>query len=161
MIASTLLYCGADDCRRVPVLSQAGFRVVPCASVAELAQALKETPDVAAILFQEERGNPADAAAELAWKRSSAARVLFQHPSGESSAEKFDLIVAPGTPPSRWRQQLAQLVLSRERFTEFSPSWARIAHKLLKDAPTGNSASASAAPDPRAARIQLPKRRRT
>jgi len=142
----TILYCGADDCLRIPVLRVAGFRVAHCASATELARRLEDAPEIGAVLFEESRGKPADAAAELARQRSSAALVLFRHPAGESSEEKFDLVVVPATSPARWLQEVAEMLLARGGMAELPRGWAHVAHDLQpnpKDPPAGSCDAAS------------------
>lgn len=125
MGSATILYCGADECLRIPVLRVAGFRVARCASSAELTQQLEDTPEIAAILFEERRGRPADDAADRARERSVAALVLFRHPAGDSCEQKFDLVIDPATPPAGWLRQVADLVLAQA-----TPGWAQIARQL-------------------------------
>ena len=78
----TILYCGRDECLRVPVLQVAGLRVAQCASPEELERQLRDEPEIAAILFEEARDQTADAAAQMAKGSSAAALVLFRHPAG-------------------------------------------------------------------------------
>jgi hypothetical protein len=126
----TLLYCGADDCLRIPVLRVAGFRVARCASLAELERRLVDEPGIAMVLFEEGRGNPADSAAALARKHSSAALVLFRHPAGDSSESMFDRVIDPATPPAKWLQQVAEMLLTQAGFAHVTTGWARIARNL-------------------------------
>lgn len=125
MGSPTVLYLGADECLRIPVLQIAGFRVARCASVTELERHLADAPAIGAVVFEEERGTTANAAAELARQASTAALVLFRHPAGDSSEAKFDLVIDPATPPARWLQQVAQLLLART-----APGWAQVAREL-------------------------------
>ena len=140
MGSPTILYCGTDDCLRIPVLRVAGFRVASCASVAELERQLDDAPEVAAVLFEESRGKAADAAAERVRERSRAALVLFRHPAGDSNEGKFDLVVVPATPPARWLQQVAEMLLARVGLAELPSGWTRVARDLqvkTKDLPAG------------------------
>lgn len=158
MGSPTILYCGNDDCLRVPVLQAAGFRVARCASVTELERRLGEVPGPAAVIFAEGRGDPADAAARLTRQSSRAALVLFRHPAGDSREEHFDLVIDPVTPPMRWLRQLAEIVLARAGFDEATPGWGQIARDLQArrgDVPGENGSSGGAYG------IQPPKRRCT
>lgn len=125
MDSPTILYCGRDECLRIPVLRVAGFRVAQCASSAELERQLKVEPDIAAVLLEEARNQSADAAAETAKGSSTAALILFRHPAGNSSEGKFDLVIDPATPPARWLQQVAETLLGRVQ-----PLWAQVARDL-------------------------------
>ncbi len=130
MGSPTILYCGMDDCLRIPVLQVAGFHVARCASMMELEHWLEDEPEIGAVLFEEARGKPADSAAELARERSTAALMLFRHPAGDSSEKNFDLIIDPATPPARWLQQVAEILLARAGFAGATPGWAQIARDL-------------------------------
>jgi hypothetical protein len=121
----TILYCGRDECLRVPVLQVAGLRVAQCASPEELERQLRDEPEIAAILFEEARDQTADAAAQMAKGSSAAALVLFRHPAGNSSDANFDLVIDSGTPPARWLQQVAETLLGRVH-----PRWAQVARDL-------------------------------
>jgi len=154
----TVLYCGADDCLRIPVLRVAGFRVAHCASIGELENRLESDPETAVVLFEEGRGRSADAAVDLARLRSTAALVLFRHPAGDSSEEKFDLIIDPATLPARWLQSLAETLLSRAGFAAAASCWTQIARDLQarrRDLPPENRSRLPGV------RIQLEKRRCT
>ena len=108
MAAPSIVFFGGDDSLRVPVLTQAGFRVEPCETLAELARVL-DAPNLDAVICSEEPGRSADAAAELARGRAGLVLVLFQHPCTASRESLFNLVVSPGTSPGRW------LLLIRER----------------------------------------------
>jgi hypothetical protein len=140
----TVLYCGADDCLRIPVLRAAGFRVASCDSVTELERRLEDEPEIAVVLFEEARGKPADAAPDLARERSTAALVLFRHPAGDSSEGKFDLVIDPATPPARWLQLVAEILLSRAGFSGATLGWPQIARDVQarrRDWPAENEGS--------------------
>lgn len=125
MGSPSILYFGADECLRIPVLQVAGFRVQRCASLAHLERHLAEAPAISAVIFEEERGKTADTAAELTRRSSVAVRVLFRHPDGDSAETHFDLVIDPATPPDRWLQQLAGVLLAR-----VSGKWAEVAREL-------------------------------
>lgn len=126
----TVLYCGADDCLRIPVLKVAGFHVAGCASIAELERRLEDDPGIPMVLFEEARGNTADAALALARQRSTAALVLFRHPAGESTERSFDLVIDPATPPARWLQRVSELLLARAGFSGAPSAWTEVARTL-------------------------------
>jgi hypothetical protein len=156
----TILYYGTDDCLRIPVLQVAGFHVARCASLTELETWLTETPEIAAVLFEESRARNADAAAELARKCSTAALVLFRHPSGDSSEAKFDRVIAPATPPLHWLRKVAEILLARVASAQAAPGWAQVARDLQarrQDLPPDEDSGVRS----RARRIQPEKRRCT
>lgn len=89
-----------------------------------------DEPGIAMVLFEEGRGRSADSAADLARKHSAAALVLFRHPAGDSSESIFDRVVDPATPPARWLQQVAEMLLTQAGFAHATTGWARIARTL-------------------------------
>lgn len=159
MASPTVLYCGADDCLRIPVLQVAGFRVAGCASVTDLVRRLDDDPEVAMVLFEEARGQSADLALELARQRTTAALVLFRHPAGDSSEARFDLVIDPATPPARWLQRVSELLLARAGFSGAPSAWAQVARRL--DARRRNGLPDEGSVRSRGYRIQPEKRRCT
>jgi len=155
----TVLYCGADDCLRIPVLRVAGFHVAGCPSVTELARHLDDDPAIAMVLFEEARGHSADAAQALVRQRSTAALVLFRHPAGGSSERNFDLVIDPATPPSFWLQRVSEVLLSRAGFSGAPAAWTQVARSL--EARRRNGLPDEGSVRTRGYRIQPEKRRCT
>lgn len=160
MSSPTILYCGTDECLRIPVLEVAGFRVARCGSLEELQRRLEEAPEIGVVLFEEADGSSADSAAGVVKESSAAARILFRHPAGSSSEANFDLVIGSGTPPARWLQQVAETLLARAGFGDARAGWAQIARDLQarrRDLPSENEGTAAR----RRHRIQGEKRRYT
>lgn len=135
MGAPAILFFGPDECLRVEVLRQAGLEVIRCASVADLILAMEETPRADAIVFSEERGKLLDEAVRAAKERSSAVRILFQHPWTVSNEREFDLVVHSGTAPERWLEEIARTVVQTRGSALQMPAaagkgWREIAGEL-------------------------------
>lgn len=108
MRTRTIVHFGVDECLRIPVLQHAGYGVICCGSLSELAKALEATRGTDAVIFAEESGRSADEAARTARERTQAALILFGHPWSMSREALFDHVVMPGTLPGQWLERIAQ-----------------------------------------------------
>ena len=98
-----IIHVGSDDRFRVHVLSNAGYQVECCESLASLHAAILKVPAANLILVSENAADLSHAALALAKATSQIPVVLFQEgPERTHIASDFDLVFEAFTPPVKW-----------------------------------------------------------
>ncbi|HUH63021.1 MAG TPA: hypothetical protein VLZ50_08500 [Terracidiphilus sp.] len=112
-MAAFLLHFGVDDCLRLPVLRNAGYRVEECPSIRRLKSALLQFPEPDAVAIAENDSIEkveADKAISLVRAHGPAPLILFQDRKSFLESSEFNLVVPFRTHPRLWLSGLAGLI---------------------------------------------------
>jgi len=105
-----ILHIGMDDCHRAAVLQSAGYSVEECASLQQLAAALDEAHGADAVILSESENILPEMVIRLVRRRSVTPAIFFCRSNCSVSAEDFDLVIPPLTPPEKWLEQVSDLL---------------------------------------------------
>jgi len=105
-----LIHFGVDDCYRVPVLKEAGFRVEECHSLPRLDSALTHFPEPDVVAIAESDEIEAKEAMSLVHSSCAAPLVLFQGRNRCFETSEFRLVIPPLTEPRVWLNDLVSLI---------------------------------------------------
>ena len=85
-----VLHIGVDDCHRVAVLRSVGYRVDECATLPQMARALKGANPTDAVFLTESNNISQEKAISLAREHSPTPLILFQSSNQEKTYKQFD-----------------------------------------------------------------------
>ena len=111
-MATGVIHFGVDDCSRVLVLQNAGYRVNHCCFIPELKAALHAPLRPSVTLFSESGGETRSEAASLIRSCTIHTPIIFFSNAYEPCDEESrpDLIVPPFTTPERWLRWIASVI---------------------------------------------------
>lgn len=109
-MATSLVHFGLDDCHRILVLEQAGYKVDDCQSVRSLLSVLIRFPEPDAVAIAENIEIDVDEALSLVRSHSTAPTVLFRCSNANCAESAFNLVVPSLTDPRVWLDDLAELI---------------------------------------------------
>lgn len=112
-MAPHVLHFGQDDCHRLAILRSTGYEIEPCATLAQLAAALR-TAHVEAIFLTENESGTLDAVIPEIRAHTSAAIILFKTTNRRTQEKLFDLVIPSLMTPEEWLESV-RAVLERKR----------------------------------------------
>ncbi len=110
IVAARVIHVGADNCHRLPVLENAGYRIDLCASIPQLRDALESEDPPDAVLISEGDGGAHQDAVALARAHLAAPIILFRETQRDYSESAFDLVIPVLDPPRTWLPEIAALI---------------------------------------------------
>ena len=106
----TIVHFGIDEQAALPVLTQAGYKILTCGtSIALLSHALDQN-DPDAVAISEATHSPNESLWNCIRSRTKAPVVIFAGVTSHCNLPEVDLVIAPLTPTREWLTAIAALV---------------------------------------------------